>query len=105
MGSQNKKTTIAKLTIGTCMKKVTYVIIFNSRCETVQVPIPRSKTVSGKLYRRLVMKKFRKYAKKSRPMLCLQSLALLQDNVPAHTSKGTLAFLEKKVLTILPHQP
>ena len=43
--------------------------------------------------------------KKSRPRLCLQSLTLLQDNLPAHTSKGTLVFLEEKVLTILPHQP
>ena len=35
--------------------------------------------------------------KKSRPRLCLQSLTLLQDNVPAHTSKGTLTFLEKRL--------
>ena len=87
------------------MKKVMYPIFFSSRDETVQVPIPHSKTVTGKLYRRLAMKKLENYVKKSRPRLCLQSLTLLQDNVPAHTSKGTLAFLEKKGSTILPPQP
>ena len=87
------------------MKKVMYAIFLNSRSETIQVPIPHSKTVTGKLYQRLAMKKFENYVKKSHPMLCLQSLTLLQDNVPAHTSKGTLMFLEKKSLTILPHPP
>ena len=70
------------------MKKVMYSIFFNSRGETVQIPIPHSKTVTLKLYRRLAVKKFANYVKKSRPRLCLQSLTLLQDNVPAHTSKG-----------------
>ena len=78
-----------------------YSIFFKSRGETVQIPIPRNKTVTAKLYRRLaIMKKFENYVKKSRPRLCLQSLTLLQDNVPAHTLKETLAFLDKKCLTI-----
>ena len=87
------------------MKKAMYAIFFNNRGKTVQVPIPHSSTVTVKLYRRSALKKFENYLKNSRPRLCLQSLALLQDNVPAHTSKGTLAFFEKKGLTILPHQP
>ena len=82
-----------------------YLIFFSSRGETVQAPIPHSKMVTGKLYRRLAMKKFENYVKKSSPRLCLQSLTLLQNNVPAHTSKGKLEFLEKKGLTILPHPP
>ena len=76
---------------------------FNSRGEIVQVPIPCSETVTGKLYRRLVMQKFDNYVKKSSPRLCFQSLTILHDNVPAHTSNETLAFLEEKGLTILPH--
>ena len=44
-----------------------HAIFFNSRGETVQVPIPHSKTVTGKLYRRLAMKKFESYVKKFRP--------------------------------------
>ena len=80
--------------------KVMYAIFFNSRGETVQVTIPRIKTVTGKLYQRLAMQKFENYVKKSRPRLCFQSLTLLQDSLPAHTSKGTLTFLEKKGLTI-----
>ena len=51
------------------------------------------------------MKKFENYVKKSRPRLGLQSLTILHDNAPAHTSKDTVAFLEKKGLTILPHPP
>ena len=53
------------------MKKVMYAIFFNSRGETVQIAIPRGKTVTGKLYRRLVTKKFENYVKKSRPRLGL----------------------------------
>ena len=87
------------------MKKVMYAIFFNSRGETVQVAIPRGKTVTGKLYRRLFMKKFQNYVKKSRPRLGLQSLTILHDKAPAHVSKETVTFLEKKGLTILPHPP
>ena len=83
------------------MKKDMSSTFFNSRGETVQVPIPHSETITLKLYWRLDMKKIENYVKKSHPRLCLQSLTLLQDNVPAHTSKGTLAFLEKKGLPIL----
>ena len=98
-----RRHSIAKRT--TSMKKVMYAIFLNSPGETVQVPIPRSKKVTGKLFRRLAMKKFENYLKKSHPRLCLQSLTLLQANLPAHTSKGTLAFVEKKGLTILQHPP
>ena len=40
------------------------------------------------IYRSGPLKKLENYVKKSR----LQSLTLLQDNVPAHTSKGKLVF-------------
>ena len=80
-----RRPSIAKRTIS--MKKVMYAIFFNSRGETVQIAIPRGKTVTGNLYRRLVMKKFENYVKKSRPRLGLQGLSILHDNAPAHTSK------------------
>ena len=54
-----------------------FAIFFNSRGETVQVAIPHGKTVAGKLYRRLAMKKFENYVKKSRPRLSFRSLTLL----------------------------
>ena len=54
-----------------------FAIFFNSRVETVQVAIPRGKTFTGKLYRRLAIKKFENYAKKSRPRLSFQSHTLL----------------------------
>ena len=60
MGNQNvRRPSYAKRT--TIMKKVMYAILFNSRDETVLVPIPPTLTVSGKLYRRLAMKKFENY--------------------------------------------
>ena len=86
---------IAKRTTCTCMKKVLYAFVFNSRGEIVQVPFPHSKTVTGKLYGRLDMKTFDKYMKKSRLRLCLQSYTLSHANVPPHISKGTLTFLVK----------
>ena len=74
-----------------------YAIFFNSRVETIQVAISRGKMITGKLYRRLAMKKkIKNYVKKSRTRLCLQSLTLLHDVVPADTSKGTFAFLRRK---------
>ena len=103
MGNQKCKKTIAKRTRS--MKKVMYAIFFNSCGETVQVAIPHGKTDTGKLYRRLVMKKLENYVKKFRPRQGLQSLTILHDNAAAHTSKETVAFLEKKDLTILPHPP
>ena len=51
-----RRSSIAKRT--TSMKKVMYAISFNSRGDTVQVPFLRSKTFTGKLNQRLVMKKF-----------------------------------------------
>ena len=98
-----RRPSIAKRT--TSMKKVMFEIFFNSRGEPVQIAIPHGKKVTGKPFRRLAMKKFENYVKKSRPRLCLQSLTLLQNIVPVHTSKGTLAFLEMKGLTILLHPP
>ena len=78
------------------MKKVMYAIFFNSRGETVQIAIPHGKTVTWKLYRRLVMKKFENYVKKSRPRLGLQGLTILHDNAPAHNSKKQSRFWRRK---------
>ena len=68
-GTKNvRRPSIAKRTT---KKKVMYSILFNSRGETIQVPIPHSKTVTLKLYRRLAMKKFENYVKKSHTRLCI----------------------------------
>ena len=70
-----RRPSIAKHT--TSMKEFVFAIFFNIHSETVQVAIPRGKTVTGKLYRRLAVKKFENYVKKSRPRLSVQSLTLL----------------------------
>ena len=98
-----RRPSIAKRT--TNMKKVMYAIFYNSRDETDQAVIPRRKKVTGKLYQLLVMKKFKKYLKKSRPRLGLQSPTLLDDNAPVHTPKRNSRVLDDNALTILLHPP
>ena len=80
------------------MKNVMYLIFFNSRGETVQAPISHSKMVTGKLYRRLAMKKFENYVKKSSPRLCFQSLALLTGQCAStHLKRNTRVLGEERL--------
>ena len=82
-----------------------YAIFFNSMGETLQIPIPKGKSVTGKLYRDLVLKKFEKHLKKHGKSVGLRGVKLLQDNAPAHTSEVVKTFLENKGVELLPHPP
>lgn len=87
------------------VKKVMYAVFFNSRGETVQVAIPRGRTVTGKVYCDIVLKKLEKRLKKRRPVVGLSGMTLLHDNAPAHKSSIATQFLKHKGVSVLPHPP
>jgi hypothetical protein len=68
------------------------------------VPVKKGKSITGKYFKDVVLKKLKKYYKKRRPVTGSKHIRLLHDNAPAHTSAIVLAYLEKKEkVTVLPH--
>ena len=94
---------IAKRTISA--KKVLYAIFFSSKGIAVQIPVKRGRSVTGRYYRDVVLKKLKKYFEKRRPATGFKHVRLLHDNAPAHTSSIVTKFLESERVTVLPHPP
>ena len=81
---------IAKRSLST--KKVLYAIFFSGEGVAIKVPVKKGKSITGKYYKDVVLKKLKKYYQKRRPA-----------NVPAHTSALVTAFLKKEKVTVLHH--
>ena len=84
------------------VKKVLYVIFFDNKDP---VMVPKSRTVTAKFYKNVVLRKLKKYYKTRRPKEGLKHLRLLHDNAPAHKAHLVTEFLESEKVTILPHPP
>ena len=69
------------------------------------MPVKKGKSITGKYYKDVVLKKLKKYYQKRRPATGFKHVRLLHDNAPAHTSAIVTAFLKKKKVTVLPHPP
>ena len=65
------------------------------------MPVKKGKSITGKYYKDVVLKKLKKYYQKRRPA----TVRLLHDNAPAHTSAVVTAFLKKEKVTVLPQPP
>ncbi|XP_053373991.1 histone-lysine N-methyltransferase SETMAR-like [Mercenaria mercenaria] len=79
------------------VKKVMYyAVFFNSRGKTVQVAIPRGRTVTGKVYCEV---------EKRRSVLGLLGMTLLHINAPALKSFIVTQFLKHKGVSVLPLPP
>ena len=89
----SKRPIIAKRSLST--KKVLYAIFFSGEGVAIKVPVKKGKSITGKYYKDVVLKKVKKYYQKR----------LLHDNAPAHTSAIVTAFLKKEKVTVLPHPP
>jgi transposase len=83
-------------------KKVLYAIFFSGEGVAIKVPV---KSITGKYYKDVVLKKLKKYYKKRHPVTGFKHIRLLHDNAPAHTSAIVLTFLKKEKVTILPYPP
>ena len=98
----SKRPIIAKRSLST--KKVLYAIFFSGEGVTIKVPVKKGKSITGKYYKDVVLKKLKKYYQKC-PATGFKHVCLLYVNTPAHTSAIVTAFLKKEKVTVLPHPP
>ena len=99
----SKRLIIAKRSLRT--KKVLYAIFFSGEGVAIKVPVKKGKSITGKYYKDVVLKKLKKYYQKRRPATSFKHVRLQHDNAPAHTSAIFTAFLKKEKVTVLPHPP
>ena len=71
----------------------------------MKVPVKKGKSITGKYYKDVVLKKLKKYYQKRCPATGFKHVRLLHDNAPAHTSAIVTAFFKKEKVTVLPHPP
>ena len=69
----------------------------------LKVPVKKGKSITGKYYKDVVLKKLKKYYQKRRLATGFKHVRLLHDNAPLHTSAIVAAFLKKEKVTVLPH--
>ena len=98
----NKRPITAKRSLST--KKVLYAIFFSGEGVAIKVPVKKAKSITGKYYKDVVLKKLKKCYQKRRPATGFKHVCLLHDNAPAHTAIVT-AFLKKEKVNVLPHPP
>ena len=99
----SKRPIIAKRSLST--KKVLYAIFFSGEGVAIKVPVKKGKSITGKYYKDVVLKKLKKYYQKQCPATGFKHVRLLHDNAPAHTSAIVTAFLKKEKVTVLPPPP
>ena len=77
-----KRLCIAKRTINS--KKMLYAVFCNSSGPIVQVPCPSGHTVTGRFYKKSVLKKVKEFYNKKRPSKGWSGVHLLHDNASSH---------------------
>ena len=87
------------------VKKALYAIFFTNKGPAYQIPVPKGRTVSGKFYKNVVLRKLKNYYKSRRPKTGLKYVRLLQDNAPANKARIVTDFFESEKVTVLPHPP
>ena len=90
----SKRPIIAKRSLNT--KKVLYAIFFSGEGVAIKVPVKKGKSITGKYYKDVVLKKLKKYYQKRRPATGFKHVRLLHDNAPGHTSAIVTAFFEER---------
>jgi hypothetical protein len=63
-------------------KKVLYAIFFSDEGVAIKVQVKKGKSITGKYYKDVVLKKLNKYYKKRRPATDFKHIRLLHDNPP-----------------------
>ena len=90
----SKRPLIAKRSLST--KKVLYAIFFSGEGVAIKVPVKKGKSITGKYYKDVVLKKLKKYYQKRRPATGCKPVRLLHDNAPAHLRNSYGVFEERK---------
>ena len=57
---------------------------FDIMGQVLQIPVPRGKTVKGKFYRNVALRKLKEIYQIHRPKTGLEHIRLLHDNTPAY---------------------
>ena len=78
---------------------------FTNKGQGFQIPVPKGRTVTGKFYKNVVLRKLKIYYKSRRPKTGLKYVRLLHDNAPAHKARIVTDFFESEKVTDLPHPP
>ena len=99
----SKRQKITKRSLGA--KKVLYAIFFSVEGVAIKVPVKKGKSIKGKYYKDIVLKKLKKNYQKRGPTTGFKHVRLLHDNAPAHTSAIVMTFLKKDKITVLPNPP
>jgi histone-lysine N-methyltransferase SETMAR len=69
----------------------------------VQILVPKGRTVAGKYYRDVILRKLKKNCKRRRPQTVLKYLRLLHDNASGHKARIVTDFFKAEEVTALPH--
>ena len=84
-------------------KKVLYAFFFSGEGVAIKVLVKKGKSITGKYYKDVVLKRLKKYYEKQRLAIGFKHVRLLHENAPAHTSAIVTAFMKKEKVTVLPH--
>ena len=79
-----------------------YATSFTNKGPAIQIPVPKDRTVTGKFYKNIVLRKLKNYYKIRRPKT---GLKYLHDNASAHKAYIMTDILESEKVTALPHPP
>ena len=71
----------------------------------VQVPCPSGRTVTGRFYKKSVLKKVKEFYNKKRPSIWWSGVHLLHDNDFSHKYEVVKSFLASEKVKILHHPP
>ena len=85
--------------------RILYVIFFDSKGPVLQIPVPKSSSVTGKFYRESVLTQLVDFYQKRRLRTGVRSIKLLHDNALAHKSATVQEYLKESVLDVLDHPP
>ena len=78
-------------------------IFFNSSGPVVQVPCPSGHTVTGRFYKKSVLKKVKEFYNKKRPSKRWSGVHLLHDNASSHKCEVVKSFLASEKVKVLNH--
>ena len=85
--------------------RMLYAIFFDSKGPVLQIPVPKSSSVTGKYYRESVLTQLVHFYQKCRPRTGVHGIKLLHDYAPAHKSATVQEYLKESGLDVLDHPP
>lgn len=85
------------------VRRVMYVLFFNSQGMVAQIPVPQGHTVTGIFYAQQVLPAILHHYEEARPRTGVRGIKLLHDNAPAHKSTTVQTYLQTNGLKTLPH--